>query len=492
MTLSRKFAGTLYRLRHPGRPLPVIDTETVYGYDAIRDPHDRGSICHAPSVNMLFAQDGSVHVCCHNSGYALGKYPEQSIREMWNGEKAMELRRAMRRYDLSKGCNTCDMDMRPGMFSEVRALQFDRLPRLTDRPTMMEFLISNQCGLECVMCNGEFSSAIRKNREKLPPQHSPYDERLVTELEEFIPHLHQMRFSSSGEPFSIALNHAIWQSAVRLNPDCRILVQTSGMVLTERVRDILDRGNFHIGISFDSLDPTTYESIRVNARFGKVMENIRYFNSYSVARGRRLCISMCVMQVNWHETPDMVRFCNSLGADILFHRVWYPHNLALHSLPPEGLRQVAETLAAAQLPDGTPLERSNLMHYRTLVGVVRRWADAATLRAENGKEAGKEPMERLWERLKALIARGVSDGHPTEMGHDALSALCVDRMESLLGSLDRPEDRMRAMQSMCAFPAEYVVALLRDNTPETLARKAEAYFKRGGQHETAMEHNQAG
>jgi MoaA/NifB/PqqE/SkfB family radical SAM enzyme len=67
---------------------------------------------------------------------------------------------------------------------------------------MMELEIENTCNLECVMCIGELSSAIRKNRDKLPPIKSPYNEAFVEQLEEFIPHLKELRFNG-GEPFLI-------------------------------------------------------------------------------------------------------------------------------------------------------------------------------------------------------------------------------------------------------------------------------------------------
>jgi MoaA/NifB/PqqE/SkfB family radical SAM enzyme len=46
-------------------------------------------------------------------------------------------------------------------------------------PSMLELELNNTCNLECVMCIGELSSSIRKNREKLPAIRSPYDEAFV-------------------------------------------------------------------------------------------------------------------------------------------------------------------------------------------------------------------------------------------------------------------------------------------------------------------------
>ena len=221
-----------------------MDNETVKAYNQSRDKESHSCFCYAPSTNMLFAHDGSVHVCCHNFGFSLGKYPHQSLMEIWNSVKANELREYMRQYDLSHGCGVCEMDLKPGNFNEVKARHFDSIPRHPQYPTMMEFLISNTCNLECVMCSGEFSSLIRKNREKLPPLVTPYDKEFLTQLEEFIPHLHETRFSGSGEAFSIDMDYEIWEMIIKRNPKCIIMVQSNGTILTERVKDIFEPWKF--------------------------------------------------------------------------------------------------------------------------------------------------------------------------------------------------------------------------------------------------------
>jgi MoaA/NifB/PqqE/SkfB family radical SAM enzyme len=77
-------------------------------------------------------------------------------------------------------------------------------------PRVMEFELSNECNLECVMCNGYFSSSIRKNREKLPASVSPYNDQFVDELDQFIPHLTDAKFLG-GEPFMIDIYLKIWE-----------------------------------------------------------------------------------------------------------------------------------------------------------------------------------------------------------------------------------------------------------------------------------------
>ena len=66
----------------------------------------------------------------------------------------------------------------------------------------MEFSISNVCNLECVMCNGNFSSAIRAHRDQLPPAKSVYSNAFDPVLRSILPHLFRAKFLG-GEPFLI-------------------------------------------------------------------------------------------------------------------------------------------------------------------------------------------------------------------------------------------------------------------------------------------------
>jgi MoaA/NifB/PqqE/SkfB family radical SAM enzyme len=68
---------------------------------------------------------------------------------------------------------------------------------------------------------------------------------------------------------------------IAINPKCLIMVQTNGMVLNERIKNLLSRGNFQIGVSIDSLKKEVYETIRPHGKLERVMENINYFSEYS-------------------------------------------------------------------------------------------------------------------------------------------------------------------------------------------------------------------
>jgi radical SAM protein with 4Fe4S-binding SPASM domain len=353
----------------------VMDKALASDYNALREIKNRSSFCYAPTSNMYFSQNGEVKVCCHNTEYTIGKYPQQTIHEIWNSPEAITLREHMKKFDLNHGCSYCAFEMELRNFTQSPSRHFDKFSREQHYPSMMEFLLTNTCNLECVMCTGEYSSSIRKNREKLAPLVSPYNKNFVEQLKEFIPSLREARFSGSGEAFSIDLNFEIWEQIIALNPQCVITIQSNGTYLNSRIKDILNRGRFEIGISLDSLNHKTFESIRVNAKFDRVMENIQYFSKYCKRTSNRFSIATCIMRNNWHELPDFVKFCNSMDAYATFHKVWFPEEFALNNLSFDELQYTYTTLANVEFTCNTKLEEWNANHYRYFVGVIKKWLE---------------------------------------------------------------------------------------------------------------------
>ena len=141
---------------------------------------------------MYFNVHGEVGPCWLNLT-EMGKYPENTISEIWFGEQFSKLRESVKNEDLGYRCGTCMHNMKQGNHVSVLAKLYDYPYPLKEYPTVMEFELSNKCNLECVMCKGELSSTIRKNREKLPPLANPYDSRFVDQLEAFIPHLEEAK-----------------------------------------------------------------------------------------------------------------------------------------------------------------------------------------------------------------------------------------------------------------------------------------------------------
>lgn len=448
-----------------------LSTEKLHlakAYQLERPGIGHRTFCHAAEINMLFSQEGEVFVCCHNQSYPIGKYPDQSIAEIWNSSAAKTLREKLRNYDLGDGCKVCEDDFKRGAFHEVRARHFDTLKPHPEYPVMMEFLLSNVCNLECIMCNGKFSSLIRKNREQLPPLKFPYDEAFLSQLDEFIPYLKETRFSGSGEAFSIDMNYVIWEKIISKNPSCIIMVQTNGTILSARVKEILEKGNFQIGISIDSLQKEVYEKIRINANFEKVMENLKYFKDYSKRKRTRFSLSMCMMRQNWKEVPDFIRFCNENEAVATIHKVWFPKFNAIHNLPKNELLEIYNFFMSIQLNATNKIERTNQSHFKYIVSIIEEWYLAEKEEPINIKEyslpvINSEDFDNLNIELKNHINKAAFD---QKTAHNDIE-ICAKKLLTFFNLLSEEEQKI-AMAMLKKTPIAQIYEAFLFQKPDVL------------------------
>lgn len=361
----------------------MLDATILRSYNAVRTTPNTDVFCHAPFASVNFAQSGDATVCCYNRKYVLGTYPAASLDDIWNGQRAQELRRAMARNELPMGCDICLSQFQSSNFSGLRARSFDHLAeaeyrddgvKLLSYPKLMEFEISNVCNLECTMCTGFFSSSIRHNREHLPPLKSPYDDAFVKSLDNYIPHLREARFLG-GEPFLIRTYYQIWESIARLNPGMTVNITTNATMVNDRVKRVLDSLAVNVIVSIDSVSRDSYERIRVNADFGEVMENVEYLRSYTQKRGTWMALAVCPMRQNWRDVPDIVRYCNTRHIGVYFNTVTFPGDATFQYMTREDLEEIVTYLAGSRDFAKSPTQPSNDKHYSDLINQVQGYRD---------------------------------------------------------------------------------------------------------------------
>jgi len=366
-----RFLRKIAQLHDLSKASPEFSLEMLRAYNRTRPKGPQVEICHAPFKSIYFGHYGNAIACCYNRTYILGKYPTDSIRGIWEGEKARKLRQLISENNLDHGCQGCKAQIVAGNYDATKAKQYDQLKlNRNGLPSVMEFELSNTCNLECQMCSGDFSALIRKNRENRPPLIEPYDDAFVDQLEEFIPHLEEAKFYG-GEPFLVEIYYKIWERIIELNPKIRISVQTNATVLNSRVKHILERSEFHLNLSIDSFDRGNYERIRTNANYDRTMENLEWFYNYCKQRGTFFGISACAMTSNWRDLPEVVRRCNALDVPVYFHTVFFPTSEGFHSLTEEGLTEVLTELEPFQFTEDTPVRKKNSRHFQDMLKQLR-------------------------------------------------------------------------------------------------------------------------
>lgn len=242
-------------------------------------------------------------------------------------------------------------------------------------PRAMEFELSNICNLECAMCSGEFSSSIRKNREGFPALPMCYDASFVEQLEDFLPHLWVAKFYG-GEPFLVPIYYEIWEKMIQINPSTSIHITTNGTILNEKVKRVLKKLNVILILSIDSFVKETYEAIRQNATYEKVMENMHYFEKIAKEKQTLLNLAVCPMTLNWQEIPSIVQYCNEKEIIVYFNTVWNPANLTLSRLPSAELDAIIKFNESIQWNVNTSLEINNVAAFTSYTNQLKKWLEA--------------------------------------------------------------------------------------------------------------------
>lgn len=422
-----------------------IDQQTLKEFNQQRPGGARDKVCYAPFTSMRFSLKGKVVACCHNSKEAYGQYPQQSIKEIWNSKQANTLREHICHNDLSFGCQVCKIDFESKNFDSVRTYMYDQYPVDPKYPTMMDFMLENTCNLECGMCSGVVSSAIRANREGGVPTKEYYGDRFIEELKEFVPHLTATRFTG-GEPFLIKRYYQIWDLLAELNPTCDITVQTNGNVLTSRVKQTLERGQFSINLSIESLEKENYAKIMKNGNLESALRNIDWFRNYCQSKGTNFNITICPMRQNWYELADLVRFCNEKGALLWFSIVYAPVSHAIWAMSYEELERIYNDFKEVELPATNDLETQNRKYFEGLLDSIKEWKDAAYKRM-NDLHSARLSKEEVKQKLVGLYVKYLEE-------HSQNSSVQSEKQQRL----DRFSEKLTRVMARLpdkSFPADF-------------------------------------
>lgn len=289
--------------------------------------------CQAPFSSLYFRVNGDVVACCKNGKDIYGNLNEKKLHEIWHSAIKKSLQKKIAEYQLDNGCQFCKSQLNAKNYSAVHARIHDQpFPKKNNPfPLDITFEISNTCNLECIMCGGDFSSLIRKNRDKLPPILNNYPADFFEQLKPFLINLKSARFQG-GEPFLIKEYIDILEYITTNNQQCKIYIQTNGTILNNRVKQILNNNSIYLSISMDSLKKDTFEYIRKNSNFTSFSENLKHFTVLAKKNKYTLNINFCLMNINWKEIPELFEFCFQNNYSLNIIPIDYPSILSLFHL----------------------------------------------------------------------------------------------------------------------------------------------------------------
>jgi radical SAM protein with 4Fe4S-binding SPASM domain len=308
------------------------------------------SACYAPFTSLHIEPNGNVKACCMNQWHHLGNLEAASLRSIWEGPALQQLRDALVERDFAHGCESCASEIRRGSPDSAERRVFDSFRVSGQRPAWpsnLEFALSNTCNLQCVMCNGELSSAIRRHREGRPPLVDPFGEAFFDELDDFLPHLASATFLG-GEPFLARSSLRVMERLLELGlaPECSVI--TNGTRLDGRVRRLVGGLPMNVSVSIDAIDPDLLQRIRVGVDPAALFRNIEEFRHLTAATGHRTTLSFSLMRSNYRELAGVFAMADRLDCDLFVVKVFHPGRFSLYHAAPA---EIEEALAQMERDD---------------------------------------------------------------------------------------------------------------------------------------------
>lgn len=188
-------------------------------------------------------------------------------------------------------------------------------PERVPTPTYVQIEPVGQCNLRCTMCPINY-------REDLPLHGSQkfMDFDLYCRIVDQFTNLKILHLQGLGEPTLHPRFFDMIEYAVKKG--VRVTTNTNLTLLTERrVERCVTSGLDTLHFSIDGTNAKTYEAIRINAHFDKVIKNL---DNLVQAKARlnsalpHLHMVMVIMRQNLAELPDLVRLAKEYGAEEVF------------------------------------------------------------------------------------------------------------------------------------------------------------------------------
>ncbi len=335
--------------------------------------------CYAPFGSMFISYSGRVSPCyaCKNEE----SLQSRSLDEIWNGPVFSELRNQFKTGIVPEACSFCKDHLLQKNYGSILANKYDHyLLSAVGNPVIAELELSNLCNLECIMCSGNLSSGIRKNREQLPPVINQLPADFIHQFEKFIPKLKTIELTG-GDPFLIDEYYQILNEIERSNPKIEVLITTNANTITPKTEALLKkRLLLSFNISIDSLDEIIYAEIRRKGSLKTVMRNIEYFSEYTKKNNTSLGFLVCPLKQNWKELPSFVDFANKYHATLSYHVVFKPSEHALWSYSSATLHEIYLYLASFSFIGNDFNSNINARSYNALVILIESWYKKAITR----------------------------------------------------------------------------------------------------------------
>ena len=294
-------------------------------------------ICKHPWAHFeVNNPNGNVTMCCNNDT-VLGNVNEESIADIWNGEKFTRMRKRMVEEGAHAFCpHTCPVlqggkkyenldwhqELDPeGPIRENAELNekeyAERKTALESKPRWVRFTYSYACNLDCYHCYQREDATLR---DKLP-------QKFMEQLPDYV-ETAQIVYPFGGEPFFFSPVIDFLENH-NSNTETRFFLITNATLLTDKVFETLNRLPIStMAVSLDAANALSFDLLRVrgrNATWNQVVKNLESLSELKNRKGFEFTVSMTLNSINALEIEEFVDLALGFDAEPLIMLVANPY-----------------------------------------------------------------------------------------------------------------------------------------------------------------------
>ncbi len=277
------------------------------------------TFCKRPFEEIEIGINGDVYTCCPNWNkyYAIGNIGQNSFEEIWNSEKAVDVRTRILNNDYS----LCDYDNCSYLKQKnfVSDFNTDCTPIMLEHPKIVKFVYDYECNIACKMCRNKVN---RMTQEELEILNSKIDTF-------FLPILQGAKvliINSAGDPFGSRHSRLVIKKAAAKYPELKFDFHTNGIFCNEnnfKELNITPEKIAKIRMSFHATTAKTYGKIVPNGEifFPKIIKNLRELAELKKTYEFPIYIHFVVTSLNYTEIPDFIKLALELNVQPRFWEV---------------------------------------------------------------------------------------------------------------------------------------------------------------------------
>ncbi|MDH4206823.1 MAG: SPASM domain-containing protein, partial [Desulfobacteraceae bacterium] len=271
---------------------------------------------------------GEIYLCCPGwLDTPIGNLQHQSVEEIWNGEKAQEIRRSI----LDGSFRYCNRSRCPFLQSvtwpvekvedvqdeDLKLVIEEELTVLPYGPRAINCSYDRSCNLSCPSCRTEVIVETANKQQIVEVQ-----DRICNEA---LRDAHLLYITGSGDPFGSPF-YRKWLRTMKRGdmPNLKaIFLHTNGQLWTPRMWDTISKDIRQLIKSTEiSIDAASSETYAINRREGKfeiLLTNLEFISKLrETGFLKYVKISMVVQENNFKEMPDFVRLGKRFNFDAVF------------------------------------------------------------------------------------------------------------------------------------------------------------------------------